>query len=131
MEELIKNEEFMKKLESAESPEEAVALFKDNGVEVTVEELERIAKMGSGELDEEMLDDVPVAIAAAVAVAAAIGKIFAKNKGTVNIKNVRRFLDVTRSLRVSWWKIMYAKYSYEFKAVIERLFFYSSSCNRK
>lgn len=88
MEELIKNEEFMKKLESAESPEEAVALFKENGVEVTVEELEKIAKMGSGELDEEMLDDVaggiiigvPLTIAAAVAIGVAVGKIFAKKK---------------------------------------------------
>jgi len=44
IEELVKNESFIKELLSMESNEAVIALFKNNGVDITNEEVEELAK---------------------------------------------------------------------------------------
>lgn len=61
---LIKDEEFVKKLMECEEPEAAQALFAQNGVELSLEEIKTIGKgidmalSDSEELDEDALDAV-------------------------------------------------------------------------
>ncbi len=60
LQELDKNEEFLKKLESAKSSAETIKLFNDYGVQITEDEL-GIAMESLGqdkELDEKQLDNV-------------------------------------------------------------------------
>lgn len=61
---LMEDKEFVVKMMSQETPEDVQALFRENGVDFTLEEvnefgreLERLASMGE-ELNEEMLDAV-------------------------------------------------------------------------
>ena len=73
--ELIKDEAFLKELFSKEEPEDVQALFEDNGVELTLDEVrqlgdllgkaangeitaEQLEKMANGELSEEDLEQV-------------------------------------------------------------------------
>lgn len=76
---LMEDKEFVVKMMSQETPEDVQTLFRENGVDFTLEEvkefgreLERLASTG-GELNEEMLDAVSggVVITAATAWAAA------------------------------------------------------------
>lgn len=57
--ELSENEEFSKKFEKAETPEAALAILAEYGVETTEEELrELVAKKNEGELTADELEDV-------------------------------------------------------------------------
>lgn len=58
MDELMKNPEFLKKMEQAETPEEVSTLLQSYGVQVTPEEVEAIIAQPEGELDVNDLDDV-------------------------------------------------------------------------
>lgn len=83
---LAENEEFIRKLAETESPEEAVALFEENGVTVTKEELlssMESADAESGELNEAALDGVSggMSLVTSIALQAAIktAKVVRKN----------------------------------------------------
>jgi len=57
------NEEYAMRVAQAEAPEDLAALFKEIGIDITAEEAADLmaqakAKLESGELDEEMLDNV-------------------------------------------------------------------------
>ena len=60
IQELMKNEEFTKKLLSMENPEDVQDLFEDNGVELTLDEVKQIGltldKFFSGEITAEQLE---------------------------------------------------------------------------
>lgn len=65
LEELMKDEAFVKAMFSKESSEEVQKLFAENGVELTMEEIEGLAAAilqaapeGNGELSEDALDSV-------------------------------------------------------------------------
>ena len=58
MDELMKNPEFLKKMEQAEAPEEVSALLQSYGVQVTPEDVKAIIAQPEGELDVNDLDDV-------------------------------------------------------------------------
>ena len=59
IEELSKDSEFLKKIENAKGADEIIALFKDKGIDVTKEDLEKIAAMPeSGELSEADMENV-------------------------------------------------------------------------
>lgn len=64
LEKLMQNEEFTKKLESAQNLDEVLAMVKEQGVEITKEEVEAARKkLDEGELDENSLEDVAGGIA--------------------------------------------------------------------
>lgn len=64
LEKLMQNEEFTKKLESAQNLDEVLAMVKEQGVEITKEEVEAaLKKLDEGELDENSLEDVAGGIA--------------------------------------------------------------------
>lgn len=61
--ELLAQESFLEKLETAETDEAVQKLFADNGVELTLDEIDQMCKESvaaheSGELSEESLDSV-------------------------------------------------------------------------
>ncbi len=85
IEELSKDSEFLKKIEYAKGPEEIVALFKDKGIDVSKEDLEKIAAIPeSSELSESDMENVaggfvdPVSAALAFGVGWVIGKAIRK-----------------------------------------------------
>ena len=55
----MQSEEFTKKLESAQNLDEVLVMVKEQGVEITKEEVEAaLKKLDEGELDENSLEDV-------------------------------------------------------------------------
>ncbi len=59
MKELLQNDEFMAKLSAIEEKSEVQKLFKDNGVELTDEHIEKLkSELESDELDANALDAV-------------------------------------------------------------------------
>ena len=59
LEELMQNGEFTEKLEKAKDLDEVVAMIKEEGVEITIEELRAaIEQNDEGELDEDKLEAV-------------------------------------------------------------------------
>ena len=68
MNELMQNEEFLKALAASDTKEEFQMLFAEQGVELTMEEIDNIlqtvtAGRGDGELDDALLDGVNGGIA--------------------------------------------------------------------
>ena len=58
-ENLINDEAFISKLENAKNDDELIALFKANGVKITIEEIKEMMRGGNTEeLNEESLDTV-------------------------------------------------------------------------
>ncbi len=60
---LMENEQFVKEMLSAENSEQVQKLYADNGVELTMEEVQEIGKIlntldSDGELDADSLDNV-------------------------------------------------------------------------
>ena len=59
VEELLNDKSFIEKLEAAKSCDEVAALFREQGIELTAEELaEEMKKIQSSELSEMDLEDV-------------------------------------------------------------------------
>lgn len=58
LEELVKNDKFMSKLETLNSDEEVIKLFDEYGVKLSVDELGKMKLSGKEELDEDDLEDV-------------------------------------------------------------------------
>lgn len=57
-EELVKNEEFMNKLETLNNEQEIVELFREYDVQLSTEEFEKMSASDKDELNETSLDDV-------------------------------------------------------------------------
>lgn len=58
MRSLLMDPDFVEKLEQVQSMEEALALFRSEGVTVTAEELRAVLTQAEGELDESQMEDV-------------------------------------------------------------------------
>ena len=72
MDELMKNPEFLKKMEQAETPEEVSTLLQSYGVQVTPEEVKAIIAQPEGELDVNDLDNVSGGSAVGIGVLAGV-----------------------------------------------------------
>ena len=92
--EVFSDEAFVKELVELDTPEEVQARLKEKGVDVSVEEIEQIAKalqsQAEGELDEDALEDVAGGIIFTTLVLSSIG-IAAAITGTVKSGKGRRW----------------------------------------
>ena len=85
IEELSKDPGFQKKIENAKDIDEVIALFREKGIDVTEEQLLKVAEtVKDGELSESEMENVaggfvdPVSAALAFGVGWAIGKAIRK-----------------------------------------------------
>ena len=86
-------EEMSKKLDAAETVEEALAILKENGIETTEEELSAMLREQDGELTDENLENVAGGVAIVFPVSVLMWWKYYKIRNTLS-KWVRKLLGM-------------------------------------